>query len=67
MGERREGMKREEKNKRGIKASEKRRKETKNFFFFFKRELDLDMPKNGQMRGGWERARHHTGHSSHSC
>lgn len=61
-------MKRKEKNKRGIKASEKRTKETKNFFFFFfKRELDLDMPKNGQMRGGWERARHHTGHSSHSC
>lgn len=30
-------------------------------------KLDLGMPKNGQMRAGWERARPRTGHSSHSC
>lgn len=32
-----------------------------------KETLDLGMPKNGQMRAGWERARPRTGHSSHSC
>lgn len=32
-----------------------------------KEELELGMPKNGQMRAGWERAGHRTGHSSHSC
>lgn len=32
-----------------------------------KERLDFGMPKNGQMRAGWERARPRTGHSSHSC
>lgn len=32
-----------------------------------KKALGMGMPKNGQMRAGWERARHRTGHSSHSC